>query len=149
MLTIHLFHGRHHPDEELHDWGFDGPYLGPFEAVSFTYGSLVAHSAAHERVEFAWFDDLLVYDGRFYGDAEILEGAPATDGFDPALLALRPPWSDTRRATLAAPDDLGFDEFWNDARVWLDHLRATFGDAVADAARQGLRERLPRANRTP
>lgn len=148
MLTIHLFHGRTHPDEVMHDWGFDGPRLGPFEAVSFTYGALVVHTPAQERFEFAWFDDLLVYDGRFYGDAELLEDEPATGGFEPALLELREPWRETRRTRLTlASEAHTVDDLWSDAAVWLDHLRARFGDAVADAARQGLRERLPRGRR--
>lgn len=145
MLTVHLFHGRTHPDEVMNDWGSDGPRLGPFEAVSFTYGSLVVYTASHERFEFAWFDDLLVYDGRFYGDAELLEDEPAPDGFEPALLALREPWRDTRRARLSlASDAAARDELWKAAAVWLDLVRTKFGDDVADAARQGLRERLPR-----
>jgi hypothetical protein len=141
MLTLRLFHGRQHPDEVMNDWGLDGPLLGPFAAVTFTYGSLVVHTATHERFEFAWYDDLLVYDGRFYGDAEVLEDEAATDGFDPSLLELPAPWRETRRATL---NSAALDDFWSDAAVWLDHLRVRFGDVVADAARRGLRERLPR-----
>lgn len=38
-LYIHLFHGRKTPDEELDDWGSDGPVIGPLRYVHGTYMS--------------------------------------------------------------------------------------------------------------
>lgn len=37
-LWLHLFHGRDTTDEEMDDWGFDGPTLGPFSYIHTTYG---------------------------------------------------------------------------------------------------------------
>lgn len=34
---LHLFHGRRTPDEELDDWGFDGPVIKGIAAFSCTY----------------------------------------------------------------------------------------------------------------
>jgi len=39
MLYIRLFHGRTNPDQNMDDWGFDGPVLGPYKFVHTTYTS--------------------------------------------------------------------------------------------------------------
>lgn len=89
-VYLHLFHGRDTPDEELEDWGFDGPVLGPFQYLHLTYRSDLkfsmeesAYRAAFPedtkmhpyrgQVEghFSFKDDLLVYRGKFYGDISI------------------------------------------------------------------------------
>jgi hypothetical protein len=44
QLTLKLFHGRGTPFEQLNDWGFDGPVLGPFESIQFTYGTFIVHT---------------------------------------------------------------------------------------------------------
>jgi hypothetical protein len=36
-VYLHLFHGRKSPDEQLDDWGEDGPVLGPLKYVHTTY----------------------------------------------------------------------------------------------------------------
>ena len=36
-IYLKLMHGRGSPNQQMNDWGFDGPVLGPFEAVHFTY----------------------------------------------------------------------------------------------------------------
>lgn len=36
-LYLSLFHGRKSIDEQLDDWGFDGPTIGPLEYVQVTY----------------------------------------------------------------------------------------------------------------
>ena len=38
-VYVELFHGHHFPGEELDDWGFQGPILGPFPYFHITYGS--------------------------------------------------------------------------------------------------------------
>jgi hypothetical protein len=53
--------------------GFDGPVLGPFEAVHFTY---LTHARCfdangEEALELNFTDDLLAFDGKYYGDFEI------------------------------------------------------------------------------
>jgi hypothetical protein len=36
-VYLKLLHGRLDPNPDMQDWGFDGPVLGPFEAVHITY----------------------------------------------------------------------------------------------------------------
>lgn len=91
QFTLRLFHGRDDPDAHLADWGFDGPVLGPFDSIRFTYGSLLLFF--DERLcELRRVDDLLFYDGKFYGDAtvELAREAPPTEQFDDAKAARRP-----------------------------------------------------------
>lgn len=79
-LYLKLLHGRMTPYEQLDTWGPDGPWIGPLRWVHVTYMSgvnlcftdgkeLVATSMEHEG--FGVFDDLLFYDGVYYGDWEI------------------------------------------------------------------------------
>jgi hypothetical protein len=37
MLYIRLFHGRTDPDQDMDDWGSDGPVFGPYEFAHTTY----------------------------------------------------------------------------------------------------------------
>lgn len=83
-LYLRLFHGRSRPDEDLSDWGTDGPYIGPLEYVHCTYltelGLGFKSAVDHERyfsdgipgdcrtAEIRFKDDLAVYAGVFYGD---------------------------------------------------------------------------------
>lgn len=93
-VYLHLFHGRDTPTEQPDDWGYDGPTLGPFKYLHLTYMSnlkfsleKVAFSQAfpelfHEWVEkgygnvepdfIEWYfdqvDDLIKFQGKFYGD---------------------------------------------------------------------------------
>ena len=38
-MRLYLLHGRHKPDDELQDWGFDGPKLEGVEGIHQTYGN--------------------------------------------------------------------------------------------------------------
>lgn len=83
MLTpgvyLHLSHGRTSPDEQLNDWGFNGPTIGPLEYVHHTYAVHVrfyfrdladAHRQGFVDTEGELYivDGLLVHDGKYYGD---------------------------------------------------------------------------------
>ncbi len=70
MLYIRLFHGRTDPNQDMDDWGSDGPVFGPYEFVHTTYTSFVRLGGrggicdelhVHEK-------DMLCYDGVYYGD---------------------------------------------------------------------------------
>lgn len=97
-MSVYLrpFHGRNSPDEELNDWGFEGPEIGPLDYVHTTYmchvkfacdfevlekffpeeakhvrefnaryNQSIPETCPHElRVQ----EDLLIYDGKYYGD---------------------------------------------------------------------------------
>ena len=41
MLYIRLFHGRVDPEQDMDDWGSDGPIFGPYHFVHTTYTSFV------------------------------------------------------------------------------------------------------------
>lgn len=74
-VYIFLLHGRNDPDEDMKDWGFLGPTLGPFVAVHFTYKEYIrciADSSCEEEIELGFCDDLLAYQGKYYGDFEIV-----------------------------------------------------------------------------
>lgn len=86
MLVLRPFHGRHNPDEEMNDWGFDGPSIPGVVAIAATYqnnfrlifGSAEAYQEAknitgwpdwdENSLEMQFFDDLLLVGGKFYGD---------------------------------------------------------------------------------
>lgn len=90
-LYLGLFHGRKKPDEELDDWGFNGPVIGPLEFVHTTYASEVKiefktmadferyfPEEAKRRREGGLFgdpsaqlsihEDMLVFEGEYFGD---------------------------------------------------------------------------------
>jgi hypothetical protein len=71
-VYIRLLHGRHDPNEEMHDWGFGGPVLGPFDAVHFTYMTDISCILdTGETLALRFTDDLLTWEGKYYGDFEI------------------------------------------------------------------------------
>src|SRR3546814_11506064 len=37
-VYLHLFNGRNSPDQEMDDWGFDGPTIGQLDSVHTTSG---------------------------------------------------------------------------------------------------------------
>ena len=75
-LYLHPFHGRIHPIEELDDWGFEGPVLGPLSKVIFTPGD-----GETSRFDLVWQDGkqttisyteyLAVYEGEYFGDVTV------------------------------------------------------------------------------
>lgn len=92
-VYLHLFHGRDDPDQEMDDWGFRGPSLGPFRYVQTTYMCEIKFAmereafkeafpdedASHGDYDIAsdvcWIDggfsirsDMVEYQGKFYGD---------------------------------------------------------------------------------
>jgi hypothetical protein len=78
VMTVYLklMHGRDHPEQQMNDWGFDGPVLGPFEVVHFTYTTHVrcfpeGSDGDIDAIELCYHDDMLVHEGKYYGDFEI------------------------------------------------------------------------------
>ena len=37
MMYLRLFHGRTDPQQDMDDWGSDGPVLGPYKFAHRTY----------------------------------------------------------------------------------------------------------------
>ena len=84
-VYLKLLHGRDDPDQHMHDWGFAGPVLGPFEAVHFTYTTHVrcfpeGNHGDSDALELCFHDDMLVYKGKYYGDFEIAASFDTGDG---------------------------------------------------------------------
>lgn len=96
-----LIHGRHDPDQDMDDWGFNGPNIEGVEALHVTYGQTFvlhfqdAQSASKAQaltgwrmwdenaLEMSFHDDMLktvsyINDGpiAYYGDYEIQLHAP-------------------------------------------------------------------------
>jgi len=69
MLYIRLFHGRTNPDQNMDDWGFDGPVLGPYKFVHTTYTSRIKLGRLDGNCDELFIhEDMLYYDGCYYGD---------------------------------------------------------------------------------
>ena len=72
-IYLHLFHGRATLEEEMDDWGEDGPVLGPFTFAQVTYASTLRCAQPDGRE--AWFDlrdGCVFYGGVWYGDFTVL-----------------------------------------------------------------------------
>jgi len=96
-VYLRLFHGRDNPEQDMPDWGFDGPVIGPLEYVHVTYMCDIKFACSEDVMrkffpDYAaeydafckarpnsncpfWTDhnlviasDLVKYDGKFYGD---------------------------------------------------------------------------------
>jgi len=117
MIYIHLFHGRNDPDAEMEEvgkdnggWGFDGPQFC-CESIHGTYCShfrlwrtrtivsdgLVQGIAtiADDEMWLFWYEDMIYYDGKFYGDFSI--AAEPVDGheitfYEESKATLSPEW---------------------------------------------------------
>lgn len=68
-LTLRLFHGRPTPETELEDWGSDGPIFA-IDSIHFTYQTLRV-SINENLYELAICEDMIRFDGVFYGDFEV------------------------------------------------------------------------------
>lgn len=69
-VYLHLFHGRKTVDEQLEDWGEDGPVIGPLDFAHTTYASDIK-IREEESGENGWLDiieGMVYYNGMFYGD---------------------------------------------------------------------------------
>lgn len=73
-IYVELFHGRDDPAEDMEDWGFQGPVLGPFKAVHMTYFSMIRLQHGEDWVLLPIKDDMIEYRGKFYGDWCIYPG---------------------------------------------------------------------------
>lgn len=70
MLYIRLFHGRTDPEQDMNDWGTDGPIFGPYESVHTTYACRIKMIKADSSYDelLVYPEDLVFYDGVYYGD---------------------------------------------------------------------------------
>lgn len=70
-IYISFFHGRHSPNEELSDWGFDGPIVGPVE-LQITYETWrISGNSWMDDVEIPFEDGCARIGDKYYGDISI------------------------------------------------------------------------------
>jgi hypothetical protein len=71
-MYLRLYHGRHDPNEEMNDWGFAGPTLGPLSCYVHTYCSTFRiHGEDTSEVWLETHGDMIRWSGCFYGDMEV------------------------------------------------------------------------------
>lgn len=58
-MYLGLFHGRHDPNEQMNDWGFNGPAIGPLSWCHTTY-------AVNVKIRFERFSD----GARYFGETD-------------------------------------------------------------------------------
>ena len=80
-MYLDLRFGHDFPGQQLDGWGFKGPIMGPLPYVTVTFAEDVGIG---ENRFLPIVSDLLVYDGKYYGDwrlisAETLTALSATD----------------------------------------------------------------------
>ena len=79
-LYLGLFHGRDTPDEDMNEWGFEGPMIGPLRWVHTTYAFTIRIEFVHESDALRYFSsaeveqdltfsgDMLAFGDQFFGD---------------------------------------------------------------------------------
>jgi len=72
-MYLRLYHGRTDPAQEMDDWGSPGPTFGPLSSYVHTYCCNFRIHAEYGTQE-VWLekhDDMIKWDGCFYGDMEV------------------------------------------------------------------------------
>ena len=78
-MYLGLFHGRHDPDDQMIDWGFNGPLIGPLEFVHTTYTNDIKLGFEKDADAKRYFPtqiehllningDMVLFADKFYGD---------------------------------------------------------------------------------
>ena len=78
-VYLHLFHGRTSPEQDMEDWGTNGPTIGPLDYVHTTYANHIKLGTEDPKVcerfgldpnfpELQVSEGLVVWDGKYYGD---------------------------------------------------------------------------------
>jgi hypothetical protein len=70
-MYIHFFHGRKSIEEEMNDWGENGPVI-EIDFTSWTYGSLKLHDKDWDFIFVRQVEGLIPIGDMYYGDFEIL-----------------------------------------------------------------------------
>jgi hypothetical protein len=71
-VYLQLYHGRQDPKEQLDDWGFEGPILGPFPFVHMTYMTTISvGDGPSDELEIDK-EGLISYQGCLYGDFSVI-----------------------------------------------------------------------------
>lgn len=92
MTYLRLFHGRKDPNQDMDDWGEDGPCF-KIEYAHVTYMGSIKINVDGEDGELYTVGDLVYYDDMYYGDWSVFhDGALQYPiiGFDQELANLPP-----------------------------------------------------------
>src|SRR4030042_179024 len=106
MIYIEMTHGRHHPDEELEDWGFDGPVLGPFPFFHQTYLSTI-NIGGGPSGDIVIEGDMIKFMDGYYGDISVLSNLDNSE--------LKARWKRTQAIVTNTPDAvtlIGHQDEW-------------------------------------
>lgn len=143
-LSLKLFHGRSHPGEQLDDWGFDGPCLGPLSGVHLTYGNVGVFGPEAERIALPTVDDLLFYGGAYFGDAsiDVASVQPPNTQVDERLTLVPKSLQSSERAAIHVPERL-WGDYLRRVEVFVDSIRELVGDTAADSAGRALSQVMP------
>lgn len=88
-LYLGLFHGRNGRQDDMDDWGFAGPALGPLTYCHTTYmahihlcferatDARICCNSEHREVDVGVVDDMIFFEGAYYGDWTLFLVAPA------------------------------------------------------------------------
>lgn len=106
MLYIHLFHGRKTVNEDMNDWGEDGPVIGPVDYFHLTYGNDIklGDDLCNLHIDKT---GLLYFDGMYYGDFSVLDGQTYLGGLvhgDWQKSVPMPRWNSGREELTRHPD---------------------------------------------
>lgn len=70
-MYLGLLHGRNDPTQDMDNWGFNGPMIGPLKYVHTTYGDDIKVCFLDEddpRFYLSLVDDMIHFEGKYYGD---------------------------------------------------------------------------------
>ena len=82
-IYVRLYHGRKTAEDHLDDWGANGPIIGPV-GITWTYGSIKLHGE-EDFSELIMINDLIYFDGMYYGDFEIVTGIKLANDLSRAM----------------------------------------------------------------
>jgi len=106
MMYLRLFHGRTDPQQDMDDWGSDGPILGPYNFAHTTYHCCLKLGKPDGGCDELYIvqPDMIFYDGVYYGDwtvfgeAEFKQGDFKLSTYDPSKA--KPPKIEKRQAKI-------------------------------------------------
>lgn len=78
-MVLRFFHGRKTVDENLEDWGTNGPLL-KVDSATVTYKSTLHIVSGDEDQIVLFVDDLIYYDGVYYGDISMFDESQLKKG---------------------------------------------------------------------
>ena len=99
-LYLELFHGRKSPEQEMDDWGEQGPIFGPYAYVHTTYSCDIKLGKENDDPdELSIIDGLVYYDGIYYGDWSVYSETVIKDLPDDRLKSFHQEYDDAKAKT--------------------------------------------------